>query len=130
MKKINIKEILHRRIYESIRPNFVEGVEGDKSAEISANWFLIMDTSTTAGLIEGIKEIVEAVIDKCAKEVKMYKEETLVYKNGKFVSPYQEVTERDLDTYNGNEGYDEAPIVVKVDEESILKIKQMIDYEK
>ena len=76
-----------------------------------------------------IKEIVETVIDKCAEEVKLYTQETLCYKNGKHCKPYLEIGETNLLVYNGTEGYNDDPVVVLPDKQSILAVKQMIDYE-
>lgn len=59
----------------------------------------------------------EAIIE----QVRLYKEETLTYNlKGNFCNPYQSITEKNMEEYHGNEGYNEDHIIVRVDKESIL----------
>lgn len=108
MSKINVKEILK---------NHIGGYSVKYSSYIHKAY------------MAAIKEIIDTVIGKCTENAKMYKEETRVYKNGKYVPPYIEVSERNIDDYQGFEGYNDDPFSVKIDKESILKVKEEMEYD-
>ncbi len=69
-----------------------------------------------------IKEIVKVVIDKCAEEAHILIAD--LNRNGEIIEDSKHVDTE----YRGSEGYDEDPIIVIPYKESILQVKQLIDY--
>ena len=62
----------------------------------------------------------KAALEAASEKVRMFKEETLCYKNGKHTAPFQEVTEKNIETYEGMEGLYDDSFTIKVDKQSIL----------
>lgn len=69
------------------------------------------------------KEALEAAIDKCAENFKL----SVVDLDRK--NQPKESTRYLDDEYRGYEGYNEDPILVTVDKQSILDVKKMINYD-
>lgn len=99
MSKIRVKDILHLNIKEKLRPNFPNTPED--RLDTYAWWFINNDSDSYAGIIAAFKEAIEAALDMAAEEAK-----TATSYTQPFLPP--------------------RTVVAK---ESILKIKEEIDYE-
>lgn len=100
MDKINIEDILskHGVVWETK----IEGEESQLSADLS-------------DVKAAIKEIVELVIDKCAKEAK--------------IKDSKDRVRADLPTGSSFKTTEVLVPVMIIDKDSILNVKKMIDYE-
>ena len=108
--KINIEEILAKYWPELAKRN-AEGIDTDKLL-IGKNY-----------VKKAFKEALEAAIDKCSENFKLS-----VVDLDRENQPKESTRYLD-DEYRGYEGYNEDPILVTVDKQSILNVKGMINYD-
>lgn len=113
--KINIPEILARNIVNEIRPGFPGSSE--QRLQKLAWLFLNMDSDSSKGLMNGIKEVLETVIDKCEQKSRVS------------LTDYHTMKKVLVEEYTCGLKAEEPALVIQVDKESILNVKTMIDYE-